>query len=568
LWKDQGRDTSRFQLRPALKAGTYDVSVFDASGCPSVTGSATLQDPPRAIITFIDSTGVACFEGRKDGRATAVARFSDGRGGRFEFTWKGSQETFAGVASSTATMLSAGMNVVVVVDSNACAAADSVLITSPPEIKILAVVEAVTCFGLANGKVKLTPGGGTPPFNINWQVIGSTQDSLSNLQAGTYTAVITDSRNCPKTQEIEIKEPAELMVEVDQSFSRPSTCSNTNDGRFGIKVNTDESINPIPKNAFTWSGSISRPDSPFAENLAPGTYSVTVTDIKNCTDSVSYTVIAPPPVIGIVNPVDEPRCFGDATTVTIDTAYGGLENDNLTDFTFTVDNNGISFPLNQAANIFAGQHIIIIEDKNGCRYFDTIVVNQPEQLTVAFNPNQVTVELGDSLQLTPIVTSTKPIRGYEWLPVRGLSNDKIQNPYVITATRTERDMRDDTEFILTVTDTSGCKAEGTIFVELDRNRNFYIPNAFTPNGDGRNDEFRVFGCKGVKAINYARMFDRWGNLIMQAEGIVPDCAGGTIVWDGLLSSKLANQGVYVYIIEVEFLDDVKLLYRGDVGLIR
>jgi hypothetical protein len=78
----------------------------------------------------------------------------------------------------------------------------------------------------------------------------------------------------------------------------------------------------------------------------------------------------------------------------------------------------------------------------------------------------------------------------------------------------------------------------------------------------------VYGCKGVKTINYARMFDRWGNQILEAKGIVPDCAGGTIVWDGLLSSKLANQGVYVYIIEVEFLDDVKLLYRGDVGLIR
>lgn len=567
LWKDQGRDTSRFQLRPALKAGIYDVSVFDASGCPSVTGSATLQDPPRIVITFTDSTGVACFEGSKDGRATATAQFSDGTSGLFEFTWQGSQETFAGVASSTATMLSAGMNVVVVVDSNSCAAADSVLITSPPEIKILAVVEAVTCFGQANGKVKLTPGGGTPPFSIAWQGIGSTQDSLSNLQAGTYTAVITDSRNCPKTQEIEIKEPAELKVEVDQSFSRASSCSNTNDGRFGVVVNTDEGINPLPEDAFTWSGGISRPNSPFAEKLAPGTYSVTVTDTKNCTDSTSYTVVSPPPVIGLLNPVTEPRCFGDATTLTVDTAYGGNGVD-LTDFTFTVDNNGISFPLNQAANIFAGQHIVAIEDQLGCQYIDTIVVNQPEQLSVSFNPNQVTVELGDSLQLTPIVTSTKPITGYEWLPVKGLSDNKIESPYVLTATRTERDMRDDTEFILTVTDTSGCKAEGTIFVELDRNRNFYIPNAFSPNGDGRNDEFRVFGCKGVKSINYARMFDRWGNQILEAKGIVPDCAGGTIVWDGLLSSKLANQGVYVYIIEVEFLDDVKLLYRGDVGLIR
>lgn len=566
LWKDEGTDTSRFQLRPALAAGNYEVTVFDDKGCPSVSSAVTLQDPPRILINFTDSTGVACFEGSTDGRATATAQFSNGQPGLFEFTWE-SGETFAGVASSSATMLSAGMAVLVVVDSNACAAADSVLITSPPEIKIVAVVEAVTCFGLADGKVKLTPGGGTPPFSITWSGLGSTQDSLSNLQAGMYQAIITDSRNCIKNQDIEIKEPAELRLEVDQSFSRASSCSNTDDGRFGVVVNTDEGINPLPENAFTWSGDISRPNSPFAENLAPGTYSVTVTDTKNCTDSVSYTVISPPPVIAILNPVVEPRCFGDATTLTVDTAYGGNGVD-LSDFSFSVDNNGINFPLNQAANIFAGAHVIIVEDQLGCQYIDSITVNQPERITVDFNPNQVTVELGDSLQLTPIIVSSKPITTYVWSPSRGLSATNIESPYVITATRTERDMRDDTDFILTVTDTSGCKAEGTIFVELDRNRNFYVPNAFTPNGDGRNDEFRVFGCKGVKAINYARLFDRWGNLIMEANDITPDCAGGTIVWDGLLTNRKANQGVYVYIIEVEFLDDVKLLYRGDVGLIR
>lgn len=567
LWKDQGKDTSRFQLRPAIKAGNYEVTVFDAQGCPPTTGQFVLQDPPRILINFTDSTGVACFEGSSDGSATAVAAFSNGRSGRFEFTWQSSKETFAGVSTSTAVRLPAGMNIVVVVDSNSCAAADSVRILSPPEIKILSVIESVSCFGLADGKVRLTPAGGTPPFRFNWQGTGATQDSLSNLRAGTYQIVITDSRNCIKNQEVEVIEPAELTIVVDQSFSRAASCNNTKDGKFGVSVNTDEGINPLPENAFTWSGNISRANSPFAEKLAPGTYFVTVTDTRNCTDSTTYTVLAPPPVVAIINPIAEPRCFGDATTITVDTAYGG-NGTLLADFTFTVDNNGINFPLNQAANIFAGQHVIAIEDQLGCTYVDTVQVNQPDQLSVDFNPNQVTVELGDSLQLTPIVTSSKPIRNYLWLPAKGLSDDKIVDPFVLTATRTTRDLRDDTEYILTVTDSSGCKAEGKLFVELDRNRNFYVPNAFSPNGDGRNDEFRAYGCKGVKTINYARVFDRWGNQILEQKNITVDCLGGTILWDGLLSSKQAGQGVYVYVIEVEFLDDVKLLYRGDIGLVR
>jgi gliding motility-associated-like protein len=106
---------------------------------------------------------------------------------------------------------------------------------------------------------------------------------------------------------------------------------------------------------------------------------------------------------------------------------------------------------------------------------------------------------------------------------------------------------------------------------LDRNRNVYIPNAFTPDGDGINDEFRVFACKGVRRVNSAQVFDRWGNKVFDngtGTGIAPDCNGGTILWDGTQGGNRLNQGVYVYVVEVEFLDNIKLVYRGDIKIIR
>jgi gliding motility-associated-like protein len=107
---------------------------------------------------------------------------------------------------------------------------------------------------------------------------------------------------------------------------------------------------------------------------------------------------------------------------------------------------------------------------------------------------------------------------------------------------------------------------------LDANRNLYIPSAFSPNGDGANDEFRIFPCIGVSSINSVNIFDRWGNQVFQADNLDVSsglfCLGGLVLWDGRFNSKTMNMGVYVYVIEATFLDNTKLVYRGDVSLIR
>ncbi len=127
---------------------------------------------------------------------------------------------------------------------------------------------------------------------------------------------------------------------------------------------------------------------------------------------------------------------------------------------------------------------------------------------------------------------------------------------------------EDTEYTLTIIDVNGCTATGDVLVEVDKNRNVYIPNAFSPNGDGPNDEFRVFACRCVSSINYVRIFDRWGNFIFEQASVEPDCIGGSRLWDGRVKGKPVGQGVYVYMVEVQFLDGIRLLYRGDVTVLR
>jgi gliding motility-associated-like protein len=128
---------------------------------------------------------------------------------------------------------------------------------------------------------------------------------------------------------------------------------------------------------------------------------------------------------------------------------------------------------------------------------------------------------------------------------------------------------DDIGYKLVATDLNGCRDSATIDIELERDRNLYIPNIFSPNDDGddRNNFFTVFSGPGVKKINYLRVYDRWGELLYVRTNL-PVSNEPSVGWDGKFNGKFVNQGVYVFISEVEFEDGAVLIYRGDVTVVR
>jgi gliding motility-associated-like protein len=170
------------------------------------------------------------------------------------------------------------------------------------------------------------------------------------------------------------------------------------------------------------------------------------------------------------------------------------------------------------------------------------------------------VGLGTEVRLTPIIGGSLPIDSISWTP----------KDYLITSSEPLRPLvrpLDDRIYKLRVTDVNGCIGEAEISVELERNRNVFIPNVFSPNGDDKNDYFGVFSGVGVKQINYLRIYDRWGELVFQKQDLVPsnDPSQG---WDGTFNNKPVQTGVYVYISEIVFEDGAKLLYRGDIMVAR
>ena len=505
-------------------------------------------------------TEVSCYTGTQDGKATATARYSDGKAGTFDFEWS-SGESQAASTSSTALKLRSNLNTLTGTDNNLCKKIESVNIPLPPVIVANATVKPVTCFGLGDGAVDLAPTGGRGTFTFVWNT-GSTSSSINNMKNGDYTVTITDGNKCTIQEKVTVTEPAQLLLALDTKNTKNVSCPGLSDGVLVFKLTNETGINPLGATPYQWSTDAGVASSSNSKDKLPaGTYRITVTDSKGCQDQIQHIFTTPDPIIAFFNPVSPPLCHGTTTTLSVKSVSGG-NGLKLSDYVFSVNNSGISFPVDQKIQIFAGRTIIQVEDYLGCTYTETIDVSSPLPLLVEFNPGSINIPLGDTAtQLKPAIQTSNPIRTYKWTPSAGLSSASIANPTI-------RDLYGDQKFNLEVTDINGCKSNGNIQILVDRNYSVFIPNVFSPNGDGINDELRIHSCLGVKAVTNFRIFDRWGNLIKSLNTVPIDCDGGTILWDGSYTTRAANVGSYVYTFEVLFLDGYRRPYSGDFVIIK
>ncbi len=534
-----------------LTAGTYFVTVTDSNGCPPANGSATISDPPSitANFTTIDSVSCANTGQTCDGTATAAALYSDGSPGQFNFIWV-SGETDINTTTSTATQLCAGAQRLIVSDG-ICNDTFFVDILAPLPIMPGQDIENVSCFGLTDGEITLEPTGGTPPYSITW-LNGTTGPTLVGLPVGNYTAVITDANNCNFSHTVTIIQPNAFELFLDPSQTQNLSCPGAPDGVISI-VAQGGNIGDL---VYLWENGAAGTTEATATGLSAGTYNVTVVDPEGCSDSLTHTLSEPPPIQFDLGETGDIRCFGETTSLTVDSVWGG----NPTAIYVFSSGACIQFPLGTPCTIVAGDHTIEILDVfNGCLVDTTINVAEPPELSVSL-PASIEIELGDSLtSLDPIVASVFPIDTFIWSPAENLSCSDCKNPRVTGITPQV--------YTLTIIDINGCSATASVFVDIDRNRNVYVPNIFSPNGDGINDKFQVFTGIGVSAINFIRVFDRWGELVFEEKDVQPSL-DGTVGWDGEFRGQRMDPAMFIYTIEVEFVDGRKLVYRGDVVLIK
>ena len=117
-----------------------------------------------------------------------------------------------------------------------------------------------------------------------------------------------------------------------------------------------------------------------------------------------------------------------------------------------------------------------------------------------------------------------------------------------------------TEYRVEVIDSNYCIAYDTVVVAVNKNSPMFVPNAFTPNGDGVNDRFQVANIAFNKLVEM-RVFNRWGQQVCNTT----DNRQG---WDGTLNGTPQEAGVYQYLIRVALADGNIRVFKGDVTLIR
>jgi gliding motility-associated-like protein len=199
-----------------------------------------------------------------------------------------------------------------------------------------------------------------------------------------------------------------------------------------------------------------------------------------------------------------------------------------------------------------GLYSAVVTDINNC----TATTNTIEIDSLPVIPSGQTfyISPGQNQVIDPQVSGD--VVSYVWSPAIGLSDATIQNP-VANPSKT-------TDYTLTVFSKEGCQATSNIIVKVAAK--ISLPNAFTPNGDGKNDIFYILGGLEGMIVEDFSIFDRWGQRIFQINNVLPgDPAFG---WNGTYKGSPEPAGAYVYMVTIKSGDHTTQIYKGTVVLIR
>ncbi|HSC39022.1 MAG TPA: PKD domain-containing protein, partial [Chitinophagaceae bacterium] len=183
----------------------------------------------------------------------------------------------------------------------------------------------------------------------------------------------------------------------------------------------------------------------------------------------------------------------------------------------------------------------------------SIIINPLPSVTIT---GDTTLLVG--LGITMPVAYSSNVVSYSWTPATHLSCTDCATPYA--------DPKFTTTYRVTATDSNGCVSSREItLITLCNNKNFFIPNTFSPNKDGMNDVFYPRG-KGIDRIEALRIFNRWGELVFEKRYFPAN--DPTAGWDGTYKGKPSNTDTYIYMIDIICENALIVTYKGNVTLIR
>jgi gliding motility-associated-like protein len=278
-----------------------------------------------------------------------------------------------------------------------------------------------------------------------------------------------------------------------------------------------------------------------------GEVKVKVTESIGCEfgDKVVIQVIPSPDSARFV--LKQPVCTDDENgTIALDKVFGGTP-----PFNFFLNTDTLTRFKTFANNKSAGSYQITVVDKAGCSARQTVTLTNPSPFELYISPPKK-INLGETFQLT--VTGNHKIDTFFWSNPRFKTLDTLIKPF------------DSETYGITAIDSNGCIQKAATQVFLTRDNLYFAPNVFSPNNDGENELFKIYGGSTVVSIDNLEVFNRWGEMVYSTARIFPsDINTG---WDGTFRNKNSPPATYLYQAVVEFIDGRKQKIEGTINLLK
>ena len=370
----------------AMIAGTYQVTVMDATGCPGATTSINVVEYFTDIIANPGNDFSIC------GTPAPTLNLSGSVSATNSGIWSGGEGSFSPDAASlslsytpTADEIAAGSVTLTLTPTNTLGCP---FIPNDITISLTQFTDAITinpvdisCFGLANGSIDLTIDGGTPGYSYTWSN-GAVTEDINSLPAGTYSVNITDANGCTNTQTITLTEPPVLTASttaVTYAGGWNVSCNGANDGAIDLTVGGG-----TPGYSYVWNNGATTED---LSGLTAGTYSVTITDANGCQHSNQIFINQPeeltsePEITSDYNGSDI-SCFGASDGSASLSVNGGTPG--YTYIWMNSDNEVIGNSPT-ISGIPSGVYNVLTIDANGCQSSASVTLSDPEFLFTDIN---------------------------------------------------------------------------------------------------------------------------------------------------------------------------------------
>ena len=456
------------------------------------------------------------------------------------------------------TVGSAGIYTLTVVDqNNGCQSTDIAVVVSNDEYPDANagpdVILGCEEFGILTVEGNSTTAG----VNYRWStsggnIIGNPNNSDIVIDAvGTYTLQVTNPENgCITTDSFIATFTTDLPI-ADAGEDQELTCevnsivlmgSSTGGTSFTFLWEEVQFGTPLP--------------NPNLQNIqvnSSGIYQLTVINNENgCSDTDRVRVFADAEVLsGLVLNERDVRCYGEGNGgFSIVEFLGGVG-------PFQINFNGINVgSQTNYGPLGPGIYTIEVSDSNGCEYDRIVTINEPDSLGVYIGED-VIIQKGESVEIIPIIYGNNTIVAYDW--------DTSAIAFCPGCVDLTLAPNETVRVTLTIVDENGCVATHSKLIVVERDAHIFVPNVFSPNGDGRNDRLVIYAGPEIARFKSLMIFDRWGNFVFENSNFPKNAE--TIGWDGTLRGKPVQAGVFVYVLVAELVDGTEKVVKGDVTVV-